>query len=148
MHAALPSAPPWQTPVYVCATNMRLAILTQLLQPSLPAITACNMQDRSLALMSVVACQHSDTCPPAVSSYTICSSEQVVGETQQSVEGGNNDLLNAFNVATFKEEDEDEQSFWNRLIPVQERAKDEPAAEPLGVRAARLRNAEEVGVCS
>lgn len=59
-------------------------------------------------------------------------------------DGGNSDLLNAFNVATFKGDDEDEQNFWNRLIPVQERAKEEEAAEPLGVRAARLRNAEEV----
>ena len=69
---------------------------------------------------------------------------QVVGESEMATDGGNSDLLNALNVATFKGDDEDEQNFWNRLIPVNDRSKEVEAAEPLGVRAARLRNAEEV----
>lgn len=53
------------------------------------------------------------------------------------------DLLNSFNVATFKNE-EDDVAFWNRLIPAQERPLPEDAPEPLGIRTARLRNVEEV----
>ena len=36
---------------------------------------------------------------------------------------GANELLSAFNVATFKSE-EDDKAFWNRLIPVSEQAPD------------------------
>ena len=39
---------------------------------------------------------------------------------------------------------EDDAAFWNRLVPVDERAEGGDAAE-LGVRAARLRAADEVG---
>lgn len=53
------------------------------------------------------------------------------------------DLLNSFNVATFKNE-EDDTAFWNRLIPAQERPIPEDAPEALGIRTARLRNVEEV----
>ena len=73
---------------------------------------------------------------------------QVVGDTQAATDGGNSDLLNAFNVATFKGDDEDEANFWNRLIPTSDRVKEEAAPEPLGVRAARLRNAEEVQIAA
>ena len=50
----------------------------------------------------------------------------------------NDELLSSFNVATFKS-DEDDQAFWNRLIPVDQRAKDQAEAqEHLGIRTARL----------
>ncbi|KAK9788572.1 hypothetical protein WJX73_002856 [Symbiochloris irregularis] len=73
----------------------------------------------------------------------ILARAEVVGEAEQAAEGGNSDLLNAFNVATFKGDDVDEANFWNMLIPTTERVKEERAPESLGVRAARLRNAEE-----
>ena len=61
---------------------------------------------------------------------------------------GQSDLLNAFNVATFKGDD-DEPAFWDRLIPAGERVKDE-AEEPelLGLRATRMRGFQEVCFCS
>ncbi len=48
------------------------------------------------------------------------------------------ELLSSFNVATFKQ-DEDDAAFWNRLIPVTERPKSEPAkaVEELGTRSTR-----------
>ena len=50
----------------------------------------------------------------------------------------NDELLSSFNVASFKS-DEDDQAFWNRLIPVDQRAKDRSEAqEQLGIRTARL----------
>lgn len=57
----------------------------------------------------------------------------------------NDELLSSFNVATFKS-DEDDQAFWNRLIPVDQRVKDQPEAqEHLGIRTARLNKfAEDV----
>ena len=73
---------------------------------------------------------------------------QVVDDKGASAEG-QSDLLNAFNVATFKGDD-DEPAFWDRLIPAGERVKDE-AEEPeeLGLRATRMRGFQEVcGSCA
>lgn len=52
------------------------------------------------------------------------------------------ELLNAFNVATFKSE-EDDAAFWNRLIPIEQQAEEEEPEE-LGIRAARLKTVDEV----
>ena len=62
---------------------------------------------------------------------------------QQPAEGS--ELLNSFNVATFRAE-EDDAAFWNRLIPVTERPKQEAAAVPeqLGIRSTRYRGGDEV----
>ena len=60
-----------------------------------------------------------------------------------SIEGGNNDLLNAFNVATFKGEDDDA-AFWDRLIPAGTRTQPEDGTPELGLRSARLRGLDEV----
>lgn len=59
-------------------------------------------------------------------------------DTKAEMAERNDELLSSFNVATFKS-DEDDQAFWNRLIPVDQRAKDQPEAqEHLGIRTARL----------
>lgn len=66
-------------------------------------------------------------------------------DTKAEMAERNDELLSSFNVATFKS-DEDDQAFWNRLIPVDQRAKDQPEAqEHLGIRTARLNKfAEDV----
>ena len=67
-----------------------------------------------------------------------CDCIQVVQDTKAEMAERNDELLSSFNVATFKS-DEDDQAFWNRLIPVDQRAKDQPEAqEHLGIRTARL----------
>ena len=68
---------------------------------------------------------------------------QVVHDGEQPTDGS--ELLNSFNVATFKA-DEDDAAFWNRLIPVTERPKDEPAAAfaDLGTRSTRYRAVDDV----
>lgn len=59
-------------------------------------------------------------------------------DTKAEMAERNDELLSSFNVATFKS-DEDDQAFWNRLIPVDHRAKDQPEAQQhLGIRTARL----------
>ena len=73
---------------------------------------------------------------------------QVVDDKgQTSVEGGNNDLLNAFNVATFKGEDDDA-AFWDRLIPAGARTAPEAETPELGLRSTRLRGLDDVRSCS
>ena len=62
---------------------------------------------------------------------------------QESVEGGQNDLLNAFNVATFKSEDDDA-AFWDRLIPAGTRAAPRAETPELGTRSTRMRGADDV----
>ena len=69
---------------------------------------------------------------------------QEVTGTDQAAAGAGGDLLNAFNVATFKN-DEDDTAFWNRLIPSTDRAAKEEAPQELGIRAARLKTYDEVG---
>ena len=61
---------------------------------------------------------------------------QVVQDGDKPTEG--DELLSSFNVATFKQ-DVDDAAFWNRLIPVTERPKTEPAkaVEELGTRSTR-----------
>eukprot|EP00884_Botryococcus_braunii_P018071 jgi/Botrbrau1/4948/Bobra.0122s0026.1 len=71
----------------------------------------------------------------------LARAELVDSKVEEVAPGG--DLLNSFNVATFKNE-EDDTAFWNRLIPAQERPLLEDAPEALGIRTARLRNVEEV----
>ncbi|KAK9828376.1 hypothetical protein WJX81_001254 [Elliptochloris bilobata] len=63
------------------------------------------------------------------------------GQAAAAEAGAGGELLGAFNVATFAGE-EDDAAFWNRLVPTDERPEDEDAAE-LGIRAARLRAADE-----
>lgn len=72
----------------------------------------------------------------------------MVNEADQVGADAGGELLNAFNVATFKSE-EDDAAFWNRLIPVAKRKIKEAEAsdgepEALGIRAARLKNADDV----
>ena len=63
---------------------------------------------------------------------------QVVQDTKAEMAERNDELLSSFNVATFKS-DEDDQAFWNRLIPVDQRAKEQTDVhENLGIRSARL----------
>lgn len=76
---------------------------------------------------------------------------QVVNEADGAGADVGGELLNAFNVKTFANE-EDDAAFWNRLIPVAKRnAKAAAAAaagdsepEELGIRAARLKNTDDV----
>lgn len=68
---------------------------------------------------------------------------QVVQDTKAEMNERNDELLSSFNVATFKS-DEDDQAFWNRLIPVDQRIKEQPPEENLGIRQARLRPCEDV----
>ena len=70
---------------------------------------------------------------------------QEVTGTEQAAAGAGGELLNAFNVATFKNE-EDDTAFWNRLIPSTERAAPEEEPQELGIRAARLKVYDEVGM--
>ncbi|KAK9824197.1 hypothetical protein WJX72_008454 [[Myrmecia] bisecta] len=71
----------------------------------------------------------------------ILARAEVVQDTKAHEAGG--ELLSSFNVATFKNE-EDDTAFWNRLIPVDERAAEDAAApEELGIRAARLKNVDD-----
>ncbi len=72
---------------------------------------------------------------------------QEVTGTDQAAAGAGGELLNAFNVATFKN-DEDDTAFWNRLIPSTERAAKEEEPQELGIRAARLKTYDEVRVSS
>lgn len=64
---------------------------------------------------------------------------QVVHDSDQKKEG--DELLSAFNVATFKA-DEDDAAFWNRLIPVSERpkAETETNVQNLGTRSTRFKS--------
>ncbi len=73
------------------------------------------------------------------------ASLQEVTGTEQAAAGAGGELLNAFNVATFKNE-EDDTAFWNRLIPSTERAVTEEEPQELGIRAARLKVYDEVGL--
>ena len=58
----------------------------------------------------------------------------------------NDELLSSFNVASFKS-DEDDQAFWNRLIPVDQRPSKQPEVqEDLGIRTARLKFTEDVSI--
>ena len=75
---------------------------------------------------------------------TLASLQEVTG-TEQAAAGAGGELLNAFNVATFKNE-EDDTAFWNRLIPAMERAAPEEEPQELGIRAARLKVYDEVGM--
>lgn len=70
------------------------------------------------------------------------TTQEVTG-TEQAAAGAGGELLNAFNVATFKNE-EDDTAFWNRLIPATERAAKEEEPQELGIRAARLKVYDEV----
>ena len=69
--------------------------------------------------------------------------QEVTGQTEQAAAGAGGELLNAFNVATFKNE-EDDTAFWNRLIPAGERATEKEEPQELGIRAARLKVYDEV----
>ena len=71
---------------------------------------------------------------------------QVVQDTKAEMTERNDELLSSFNVATFKS-DEDDQAFWNRLIPVDQRIKEQPQEEHLGIRQARLKPYEDVCPC-
>ena len=82
---------------------------------------------------------------------------QVVTEADGAGADVGGELLNAFNVKTFANE-EDDAAFWNRLIPVNKQGKGGAAAaaaaarggdsepEELGIRAARLKNTDDVRV--
>ena len=72
--------------------------------------------------------------------------EQVVTDTDAPPDAGG-ELLSAFNVATFKAE-EDDTAFWNRLISADERPRENSKAAPenLGIRTARLRNMDDVSI--
>jgi chromodomain-helicase-DNA-binding protein 1 len=50
----------------------------------------------------------------------LARAEKVETSTAAAAEGGANELLNQFNYATFKNE-EDDATFWSRLIPVEKR---------------------------
>lgn len=62
-----------------------------------------------------------------------CSVRLLVQERKAEALGGPGELLNSFNVATFKNE-EDDASFWERLIPTSERP---PPPEEVQARACR-----------
>lgn len=74
---------------------------------------------------------------------SILARAEVVHDGEAPTDGS--ELLNSFNVATFRA-DEDDAAFWNRLIPVTERPKDEPANVPLqlGARSTRYRGGDDV----
>ena len=97
----------------------------------------CYRQQHSTA--ASVGTQHSGGTCGGVCNLLV----QVVHDGEQPTDGS--ELLNSFNVATFKA-DEDDAAFWNRLIPVTERPKDEPAAafEDLGTRSTRYRAVDDV----
>lgn len=83
-------------------------------------------------------------CRRSCTSWTRRGSRaQVVHDGEQPTDG--NELLNSFNVATFRAE-EDDAAFWNRLIPVTERPKAESLQVPeqLGARSTRYRGADDV----
>ena len=69
--------------------------------------------------------------------------QEVTGQTEQAAAGAGGELLNAFNVATFKN-DEDDTAFWNRLIPAGQLASEKEEPQELGIRAARLKVYDEV----
>ncbi|EIE23598.1 hypothetical protein COCSUDRAFT_47361 [Coccomyxa subellipsoidea C-169] len=75
---------------------------------------------------------------------SILARAEVVNETDATHADAGGELLNAFNVATFKNE-EDDAVFWNRLIPTKERAPSEEEPEQLGIRAARLKTYDDGG---
>lgn len=67
--------------------------------------------------------------------------------TEEAAAGAGGALLSAFNVATFKN-DEDDTAFWNRLIPSTGPAAKEEEPQELGIRAARLKTYDEVGTAT
>ena len=72
----------------------------------------------------------------------ILARAEVVEQKEESAPGGADDLLAAFNVATFKN-NEDDAAFWDRLIPENMRPKEQAAvADEPGIRTARLRAME------
>ena len=77
----------------------------------------------------------------------ILARAEVVQDTKAELTERNDELLSSFNVATFKS-DEDDQAFWNRLIPVDQRPTKQPEVhENLGIRTARLKFTEDVKPC-
>ncbi len=76
----------------------------------------------------------------------ILARAEVVQDTKAEMAERNDELLSSFNVASFKS-DEDDQAFWNRLIPVDQRPSKQPEVqEDLGVRTARLKFTEDVSI--
>ncbi len=74
----------------------------------------------------------------------ILARAEVVQDTKAEMAERNDELLSSFNVASFKS-DEDDQAFWNRLIPVDQRPSKQPEVqEDLGIRTARLKFTEDV----
>ncbi len=70
----------------------------------------------------------------------------MVQDTKAEMAERNDELLSSFNVASFKS-DEDDQAFWNRLIPVDQRPSKQPEVqEDLGIRTARLKFTEDVSI--
>ena len=99
-------------------------------------------------IREVACCKWITAGPPCVSPCArlqFLSLLQVVHDSDKAT-GGNEgkELLSAFNVATFAGE-EDDAAFWDRLIPTSDRPRDDAEPEHLGIRAARLKNTEEVG---
>jgi len=68
----------------------------------------------------------------------LARAEKVENNTAGSAAGGASDLLNQFSYATIKNE-EDDATFWNRLIPKEERLVVEEQEQELLPRQARLR---------
>ena len=78
----------------------------------------------------------------------ILARAEVVQDTKAEMAERNDELLSSFNVATFKS-DEDDQAFWNRLIPVDQRPTKQPEVpENLGLRTARLTKFAEDVSCT
>lgn len=76
----------------------------------------------------------------------ILARAEVVQDTKAEMAERNDELLSSFNVASFKS-DEDDQAFWNRLIPVDQRPSKQPEVqENLGIRTARLKFTEDVSL--
>jgi len=76
----------------------------------------------------------------------ILARAEVVQDTKAEMAERNDELLSSFNVASFKS-DEDDQAFWNRLIPVDQRPSKQPEVqEDLGIRTARLKFTEDVSI--
>jgi len=76
----------------------------------------------------------------------ILARAEVVQDTKAEMAERNDELLSSFNVASFKS-DEDDQAFWNRLIPVDQRPSKQPEVqEDLGIRTARPKFTEDVSI--
>ena len=76
----------------------------------------------------------------------ILARAEVVQDTKAEMAERNDELLSSFNVASFKS-DEDDQAFWNRLIPVDQRPSKQPEVQAdLGIRTARLKFTEDVSI--